>query len=51
MVKNNKTGLYDVLKRDGEKYGYLKMREQVTRGSVSMPLYDTRSKGVSEPTK
>jgi hypothetical protein len=27
------------------------MREQVTKGSVSIPLYEDRSKGVSEPTK
>jgi hypothetical protein len=51
MVKNSKTGLYDILKRDGAQHGSFNMREQVTKGSVSIPLYEDRSKGVSEPTK
>ena len=53
MDRKDKTGLGKILRSDGELYGLLSMCELVEKGSVSIPLYNNRSKskGVSEPTK
>lgn len=51
MGKNNKTGIYKVFRDEGETYGSFSMMEAVSKGNVSIPLYNTKAKSVNEPTK